>query len=83
MKSSFSKLKAFKGITISKFTEVMNNLLKRLSVDCFYHGNVNRKDMDEAVGVVCNSLTRHHVGLPRKKIPGKFVLKTKRTFETS
>ena len=79
VKSSFSKLKAFNGITISKFTEVMNNLLKRLSVDCFYHGNVNRKDVDEAVGVVCNSLTRHHVGLPRKKIPAKFVLKTKRT----
>ncbi len=51
MKSSFSKLKAFNGITVSKFTEVTNTLLKRLSLDCFYHGNVNRKDVDEAVGV--------------------------------
>jgi secreted Zn-dependent insulinase-like peptidase len=79
VKSSFSKLKAFNGITVSKFTEVMNTLLKRLSLDCFYHGNVNCKDVDEAVGVVCNSLTRHHVGLPRKTNPAKFVLKTKRT----
>lgn len=79
VKSPFSKLKAFKGITISKFIEVMNKLLKRLSVDCFYHGNVNRKDADDAVGVVSESLTRHHVGLPKKKDQGKFVLKAKRT----
>ena len=81
LKSSFSRLKAFKGITIRKFIEVMNQLMHRLSVDSFYHGNVNREDADEAVRVISESLTRHHVGLPKKNVPAKFVLKTKNTAE--
>jgi len=75
--SKFAKLKALEGITVSKFVHVMNKILKRLSVEAFYHGNANRKDADEAANIITEALTRHHVGLPKKKLPTKLVLKAK------
>lgn len=79
MKSPFSKMKAVQGINIDEFAQVMNNLLKRLSVDAFYHGNVNRMDADEAARVICESLTNRHVGIPKKKLSPYLVLKTRKS----
>ena len=80
IKSPFSKMKAVLGITIDEFAQVINNLMKRLSVDAFYHGNVNRMDADEAARVICESLTSRHVGIPKKKLSPCLVLKTKKSF---
>jgi len=81
VKSSFSKLKALKGITASKFVQVMNKLLKRLYVEAFFHGNVDRKDADEAASMISEALTHHHVGLPKKNLPTKLVIKTKHAID--
>ncbi|KAL9186105.1 hypothetical protein ACHAXT_005343 [Thalassiosira profunda] len=79
--SAFAKSKALQGITVSTFVEVMNQLLKRMSVDAFYHGNADRKDGSEAANMIVEALTCHHVGLPKKKIAPKLVLKTKQAFD--
>ncbi|KAL7536578.1 hypothetical protein ACHAXR_008597 [Thalassiosira sp. AJA248-18] len=81
LKSSFSKAKALQGIAVSKFVQVISKLLKRVSVDAFYHGNVDRKDADEAANMISAALTCHHVGLPKKKIPPKLVIKTKHAID--
>lgn len=81
VKSSFSKMKALQGITIDKFVQVMNNLLMRVAVDAFYHGNVNRIDADEAARVLRESLTIHHIGIPKKKLSPHLVLKTKQSVD--
>ena len=79
MKSAFSKMKALQGITIKEFVQVMNNLLMRISVNAFYHGNVNRSDADEASTVICELLTSRHVGIPKKKLSSQLVLKMKKS----
>ena len=79
MKSAFSKMKALQGITIKEFVQVMNNLLMRISVNAFYHGNVNRSDADEAATVICELLTSRHVGIPKKKLSPQLVLKMKKS----
>ena len=81
IKSSFSKLTALKDITPVKFVKVMNKLLKRVSVDALYHGNVDRKDANDAAKMIAEALTPHHIGIPNKKRPAKLVLKTKHTVE--
>lgn len=81
VKSSFSQLKALKGLTTSKFVQVMNNLLKRVAVEVLYHGNVNRKDADDAVNMITSALTEHHVALPKKKLPTRLVSKVKHSID--
>ena len=78
-KSSFSKMKALQGINMNDFVQVMSKLLMRLTVNAFYHGNVNRLDADEAARVICESLTTRHVGIPKKKISPQLVLKMKKS----
>ena len=78
VKSSFSKLKAFRGITPKMFIEVMTQLLKHLSIECLYHGNISRKDADEAV-IAITDLCGHYAGLPEKQNLSKDVLKVRRT----
>ena len=78
VKSSFSKLKAFRGIMPKMFVEVMTQLLKHLSIECLYHGNICRKDADEAV-VAITDLCRHYDGLPEKQTLVKDVLKVRST----
>lgn len=78
LKSSFSKLKAFRGITPKMFIEVMTQLLEHLSIECLYHGNVSRKDADEAVMAITDSC-RHYAGQPEKQTLVKDVLKVRST----
>ncbi|KAL7549631.1 hypothetical protein ACHAWF_012904 [Thalassiosira exigua] len=81
VKSSFSKHQAMQGITAGKFVQVMSALLKRVSVEAFYHGNVTRADASEASNLIFEALTDQHIGLPKKKLPSKLVLKTKHACE--
>ncbi len=53
----------------------------RVAVDAFYHGNVNRIDADEAARVLRESLTIHHIGIPKKKLSPHLVLKTKQSVD--
>ena len=59
------------------FIEVMTQLLKHLSIECLYHGNISRKDADEAVVAITDSC-RHYDGLPEKQMV-KDVLKVRST----
>ena len=82
-KSSFAKLRALEGITVAKFVEVMNALLGRLSVEALYHGNVTQEDAGEAAATIVDSLTPHHVGLPKKRLPSKLVVKVRHSPDAS
>eukprot|EP00985_Skeletonema_marinoi_P001098 scaffold448_cov107-Skeletonema_marinoi.AAC.2 len=76
-KSSFSKLKALEGISSDKFVECMNQVLQKISVEAYYHGNVCREDADKAAQMISEALTIHHRGLPKKKMPSKLIIKAK------
>lgn len=77
VKSSFAKRRALEGITVAKFVEVMNALLGRLSVEALYHGNVTEEDAGHAAAIIMDALTPLHLGLPRKKLPSKLVVKAR------
>ena len=83
VKSSFAKLRALEGITVPVFVEVMNALLGRLSVEALYHGNVTKEDASNAAAIIMDSLTPRHVGLPRKKLPSKLVVKARHSPDAS
>ena len=77
MKSANAKLKALQGFTEAKFAEVMYSVLKKLSVECFYHGNADRDDAEVAADIISTAITCNCnlVGIPRKKLPSKLVIK--------
>jgi len=76
--TSNSKLKAIHGITIEKFVVTMNKILKRVSVEAFYHGNCDINDAKKASQIILGAMTSNcnHVGIPKTKIPAKLVVKT-------
>ncbi|KAL7498190.1 hypothetical protein ACHAWT_006084 [Skeletonema menzelii] len=76
-KSSFSKLKALEGMTSDKFVDCLNQVLQKISVEAYYHGNVCREDADGAAQMISEALTVHHRGLPKKKMPSKLIIKAK------
>ncbi|KAL7436906.1 hypothetical protein ACHAXM_005357 [Skeletonema potamos] len=76
-KSSFSKLRALQGISSDKFVDCMNQTLQKISVEAYYHGNVCRQDAEEAAQMISEALTIHHLGLPKKKMPSKLIIKAK------
>eukprot|EP01082_Thalassiosira_pseudonana_P002309 g2198.t1 g2198 contig11:912012-915958(+) len=83
MKSAFVKLKAMEGIDVATFTKVMNTLLKKISIDALYHGNVDRIDADIAAKLIHDAMTRNctHVGIPKKNLPTKLVTMVKLSVE--
>ncbi|EED90699.1 probable metalloprotease, partial [Thalassiosira pseudonana CCMP1335] len=83
MKSAFVKLKAMEGIDVATFTKVMNTLLKKISIDALYHGNVDRSDADIAAKLIHDAMTRNctHVGIPKKNLPTKLVTMVKLSVE--
>ena len=50
---------------------------KRISVDAFYHGNADSSDAKKASQIISEAMTSNcnHVGIPKKKLPTKFVIK--------
>ena len=77
VRSSFSKLKAMQDIGAATFCTIMTNLLKRMSIEAFYHGNVARTDADDAAKLIHGAVASncHHLGIPKKNIPVKHVVK--------
>lgn len=76
-KSSFSKLKALQGISCDQFVNVINQALKKIAVEAYYHGNICRYGADQAAQMISEALTSHHLGLPKKKMPTNLVIKAK------
>lgn len=82
IKSAASKLQAMEGIGIQRFCSIMNDMLKRLSVVSFYHGNAARKDGDNAAKVIYDAFTScDHKGIPTKSLAAKLVVKAKQTVD--
>jgi len=63
------------------FIVASNLYLHDYIVEALYHGNVDKSDANKAANVISEALTCHHVGLPKKKMPSKLVMKTKSSIE--
>jgi nardilysin len=68
------------GITPSKFMEVISALLKKVSVEGLYHGNVGPAEAEVAISLITEALLSApgSTGLPKKKHPSQFVIKMPR-----
>lgn len=82
IKSAASKLQVMENIDVATFCSTMSEMLKRLVVEAFYHGNAARSDAENAANIIYEAFTRsEHRGIPKKNLPGKFVVKAKETFD--
>jgi nardilysin len=85
IQSSNSKLEALQNIDVATFSSTMTTMLKRLAVETFYHGNLTRKDADQAASIIYEAFThgQHHKGIPKKDLPTKYVHKARQTIDCS
>lgn len=64
---------AIKDITISKFMEVSSQLLKNLSIEALYLGNVDTNDAKAAIKLISNA-AKSSKGIAKNKHPKQEVL---------
>ena len=82
IKSAASKLRAMENIDVATFSSTMNDIMKRLSIEAFYHGNADRNDANKASSIIYETFTRgDHNGIPKKNIPARLVAKAKPTID--
>uniref|UniRef100_A0A7S4UXX9 Peptidase M16 C-terminal domain-containing protein n=2 Tax=Ditylum brightwellii TaxID=49249 RepID=A0A7S4UXX9_9STRA len=74
--SSHSKADAFKFIDESSFMETITSILSEVSIEAFYHGNVDHSDALTAKELVLNALTASgSCDIPKENYPLQHVLK--------
>ena len=72
--SAFAKLEALKGLTVGIFAKTMNDILSKISLESFYHGNVDKADTEKAERLIVKMVeTSGGGGLPQKKYPQQLV----------
>ena len=68
--SAFAKLKSLDGLTVEVFTKTINDVMSKLAVEAFYHGNVDKSDSDEAQRLIVKMVEDSGGGgLPNGKYP--------------
>jgi len=71
--SAAAKTEAIKDITTAKFMEVISDLLKNISIEGLYMGNVHKKDAEATIKLILN-LASASTGIAKNKHPKQEVL---------
>mmetsp|Transcript_15601 Transcript_15601/g.21691 ORF Transcript_15601/g.21691 Transcript_15601/m.21691 type:complete len:742 (-) Transcript_15601:63-2288(-) len=80
--TSHAKAKALEGVTISTFMQTICTILKTISVEAFYHGNLTASDAHAATKLISTLIKESGGGgLPKKKRPKLPVLKVPASIE--